>query len=188
MIGDKMYKNNIKQPILNGEHLIMNTATQTPPANERRARDRREIKQLIAERNRVLSQYYNLVNHAEAESDTPVDAMMDYLQEFCQELVDYLATGHFELYRRVEDGAERRDEMINISQSVFDQITLTTEVAIAFNDLYDAKEGKAMDALKDLPEQLSNLGQNLATRIDLEDRFINTLLVPGQARPTLQAV
>jgi len=168
--------------------LMMNTATQEQPINERRARDRKEIKQLIAERNRVLSQFYNLVNLADEDSETPVDAMLDFLQEFCQELVDYLATGHFELYRRVEDGAERRDEMINISQSVFDQIALTTEVAVAFNDLYDAKEGNAKDAIKDLPEQLTKLGQNLATRIELEDRFINTLLVPGQTKPALQAV
>lgn len=157
----------------------MNTATKQPPP-DRRARTRKEIKQLIAERNNVLSQYYNLASHAD-QNPQDNEETLELLQEFCQDLVDYLATGHFEIYRRIEEKQERRSEIRQLANQVFDRITETTAVAVAFNDLYDTSEAFNPDVLQQLPTQLSKLGEELAIRIDLEDRFINTLLstAPG---------
>ena len=154
----------------------MNTATKQPP-HDRRARTRKEIKQLIAERNNVLSQFYNLASQADQRSnyDEP-DDILELLQEFCQDLVDYMATGHFEIYRRIEDGDERRNEMIGLANDIFPRIANTTQVAIDFNDLYDSSKDFDKEVLKDLSKQLTVLGENLATRIDLEDKFINTIL------------
>lgn len=155
----------------------MSTATKQPP-HDRRARTRKEIKQLIAERNSVLSQYYNLASYAENNSLTDDhDTLLEMLQEFCQDLVDYMATGHFELYRRIEDGDERRDDMTDLAEEIYGKITITTKVAIDFNDLYDASRDFDKSILNDLSKHLTILGENLATRIDLEDRFINTLLL-----------
>ena len=162
----------------------MNTAAKQPPP-DRRARTRKEIKQLIAERNNVLSQYYNLASHADQNPENNEETM-ELLQEFCQDLVDYLATGHFEIYRRIEEKEERRMEIMQLADQIFDRIAVTTAVAVAFNDLYDTSEGFNPDVLNQLPEQLSKLGEELATRIDLEDRFINTLLstAPSAAKAT----
>ena len=156
------------------------------PESERRARTKREIKQLISERNRVLSQYYNLASHADEHTDYEnTEDVIEMLTEFCQILVDYMATGHFEIYRRIEDGDERRTDMLKLSDEIFPHITNTTQVAIDFNDLYDASKDFDKEALNELPSQLSTLGVSLATRIDLEDKFINTLL---SAPPKLSAV
>lgn len=152
----------------------MNTATKQPPP-DRRARTRKEIKQLIAERNNVLSQYYNLASHAD-QNPLDTEDTLELLQEFCQDLVDYLATGHFEIYRRIEEKQERRSEIMKLASQVFERITETTAVAVAFNDLYDTSEDFDPEVLDQLPAQLSKLGEELAIRIDLEDRFINTLL------------
>lgn len=161
----------------------MSSATKQP-AHERRARTRKEIKQLIAERNNVLSQYYNLASQADQREDySEPDDILDMLQEFCQDLVDYMATGHFEIYRRIEDGDERRTEMIDLANEIFPHITNTTQIAIDFNDLYDISKDFDKEVLKDLSKQLSVLGEQLATRIDLEDKFINTLLALS-AKPT----
>lgn len=155
----------------------MTTATKQPPHN-RRARTRKEIKQLIAERNNVLSQYYNLASQTEQNSDgQDNDTLLELLQEFCQDLVDYMATGHFEIYRRIEEGDERRDDMTQLADEIYEKITNTTKVAIDFNDLYDASRDFDKSILNDLPKHLTILGENLATRIDLEDRFINTLIL-----------
>ena len=156
------------------------------PLNERRSRARKEIKQLIDERNRVLAQYYHLAKCAENSSESE-ETTLNLLQEFCQELVDYLATGHFELYRRIEDGEERREEIISLAQGIFNNITDTTDVAIDFNDLYDSKSSNLTESVKDLSSQLSRLGESLAVRMDLEDKLINTLLMPA-GRPELHAV
>ncbi|MDH5388957.1 MAG: sigma D regulator [Gammaproteobacteria bacterium] len=146
------------------------------PQFDRRTRTRREIKQLIAERNSVLSQYYNLTSHIDDYDTDDVDSLKELLQDFCQDMVDYIATGHFEIYHRIEDGIERRNEILELSEEVFHKIIDTTKAAINFNDLYDFSDELNLDSLKNFPHQLSELGQNLATRIELEDRFINTLL------------
>lgn len=162
----------------------MNAETKQEP-DDRRARTRKEIKQLIAERNSVLSKYYNLASHAEQNDDDNPDDTLDMLQEFCQDLVDYMATGHFEIYRRIEDGDERRTDMIRLAEEIFPRITNTTQIAIDFNDLYDASKDFDKGILKSLSKQLSVLGENLAVRIDLEDKFINKLL---SSPPDLTAV
>jgi regulator of sigma D len=165
----------------------MTTADQQP-ASERRARTRKEIKQLIKERNTVLSQYYNLASQAD-EIESKYDLIVDQLQEFCQELVDYLATGHFEIYRRLEEGEERRDDMIGLAGEIYTAITNTTQAAIDFNDMYDLSEGIDTMMMDELPRHLSTLGVQLATRIELEDKFIDTLLSKHNPdKPQLHAI
>ena len=159
-------------------------SSETP--NERRSRTRKEIKQLIEERNNVLSQYYNLAKITE-DPDTDIHNTADILEEFCQELVDYMAIGHFEIYRRIEDGSERRSEIVKLAEQIMPRITNTTQVAIAFNDLYDDTTNIDEEAFQQLPKFLAKLGEELATRIDLEDRFINTLLVTS-SKPELTSV
>ena len=154
--------------------------------SERRARTRKEIKQLIEERNSVLSQYYNLAKITE-DPTTDLHTTADILEEFCQELVDYMAIGHFEIYRRIEDGSERRDEIVKLAEKIMPRINDTTQIAIAFNDLYDDTSNINDDALDQLPNYLAKLGEELATRIDLEDKFINTLLVTS-SKPELTTV
>ncbi len=154
----------------------MNAETKQAP-DDRRARTRKEIKQLIIERNSVLSKYYNLASHADQQDDDDsLDDTLEMLQEFCQDLVDYMATGHFEIYRRIEDGDERRTDMVKLAEEIFPRITNTTQIAIDFNDLYDASKDFDKGILKSLSKQLGVLGENLAVRIDLEDKFINKLL------------
>ena len=154
--------------------------------SERRARTRNEIKRLIEERNSVLSQYYNLAKHAE-DTDLDINTTQEMLDEFCQDLVDYMATGHFEIYRRIEEGTERRDEITKLADRIMPRINDTTQIAVAFNDVYD-NNGKAdAEAISQLPNYLSKLGEELAIRIDLEDQFINTLLSSSE-KPELTAV
>jgi len=161
-----------------------NTVSEVP--NERRARTRNEIKRLIKERNSVLSQYYNLGKHAE-DPVIDINNTIELLEEFCQELVDYLATGHFEIYRRIEEGNERRNEITKLAEKIMPRINDTTQIAVAFNDLFENTENIDEAAIKQLPKYLSKLGKELATRIELEDQFINALLTSSE-KPVLAAV
>lgn len=153
--------------------------------NERRARTRKEIMQLIEERNSVLAQYYNLAKYTETGNDT--HNTPELLEEFCQVMVDYMAKGHFELYRRIEEGNERRDEIVQLANKIMPRISDTTQVAIAFNDRYDNTDDLKEEGFEQLPRHLAKLGEELATRIDLEDQIINTLL-DVSAKPTLTTV
>ena len=92
------------------------------------------------------------------------------LQAFCQILVDYIAAGHFALYERIVEGKERRREAIQIASEIYPRIAKTTDVALDFNDKYDC--GDHCEALDSLAADLSKLGEELAARIELEDRLI----------------
>ena len=154
--------------------------------NERRSRTQKEIKQLIEKRNSVLSQYYNLAKFTE-DNDNNLNDTRDLLEDFCQELVDYMAIGHFEIYRRIEEGNERRDEITTLANKIMPRINDTTQVAVAFNDLFENASDLKDDVYKQLPTYLAKLGEEMATRIDLEDQFIDTLLKISD-RPQLVAV
>jgi len=157
----------------------MNDSVDVQPANDRRARTRKEIKQLINERNEVLTLYCSLAG-CDGNKITSADEIdADTLQEFCQLLIDYIATGHFELYSRISEGKERRTEIIKLANTIYPRIEKTTALAVEFNDTFDGGN-KFDEALKSkLPNQLSSLGEELATRIELEDQLINTLLTPA---------
>ena len=159
-------------------------ASQAP--NERRERTRKEIKQLIEDRNSVLSQFYNLAKLTEDYNDD-IDNTLELVEEFCQKMVDYMATGHFEIYRRIEEGNERRDKIVKLADKIMPRINDTTQIAIAFNDLYDSTTKINEDAIDQLPKYLAKLGEELATRIDLEDQFINLLLTKS-GKPELTTV
>ena len=156
----------------------MNDSVDIQPAADRRARTRKEIKQLITERNEVLALYCSLAGCDGTKITSADDIDIETLQEFCQILIDYIATGHFELYSRITEGKERRNEIIKLTRTIYPRIEKTTTLAVEFNDTYDSLK-KFTDKLKnELPQQLSLLGEELATRIELEDQLINTLLTP----------
>ena len=96
-----------------------------------------------------------------------------------------MATGHFELYRRISEGEERRQDIIKLADTIYPRIEKTTQTAVMFNDMYDGGNNYS-DELKDkLPDYLSKLGEELATRIELEDKLINTLLAPKTESATV---
>ena len=159
----------------------MSDAIDRQPANDRRSRTRKEIKQLISERNEVLSLYCNIAG-CDGSHTLDVDGLdPETLQEFCQILIDYIATGHFELYRRISEGEERRTDMVKLADAIYPRIEQTTKIAVDFNDMFDGGNDFNENLKEKLPGSLSKLGEELATRIELEDKLINTLLSPNQA-------
>ncbi|MCW8955991.1 MAG: sigma D regulator [Gammaproteobacteria bacterium] len=155
----------------------MNNPIEQQSATDRRSRTRKEIKQLIAERNEVLSLYCKLADYDNVEISSD-DIDPDVLREFCQLLIDYIATGHFELYRRISEGEERRQDILSLAGNIYPKIQQTTQIAVDFNDLFDGGNEFSHELRKQLPQYLSKLGEELANRIELEDRLINTLLSP----------
>lgn len=165
----------------------MNDSVDIQPAADRRARTRREIKQLITERNEVLALYCSLAGCDGTKITSADDIDPDTLQEFCQLLIDYIATGHFELYSRISEGKERRNEIIKLANTIYPRIEKTTSLAVEFNDTYDATKSFTSELKTKLPLELSRLGEELATRIELKDQLINTLLTPAsEAEAMLQ--
>jgi regulator of sigma D len=137
--------------------------------------DRREgthemVRKLLNERQEMLAMFCRVAG-LEPYSDSKPG--VDVLQEFCQVLVDYSAFGHFEIYERIVAGRERRGQVVEVARDVYPRIAEASEVAVEFNDKYDASD-HTLD-LDQLERDLGKLGEELAVRIEMEDRIIQAL-------------
>jgi len=147
-------------------------ATETPNnGTERRNRSDSISKHLTDERADMLVQFCRIAGVEPWEDPHSKDELKAMLQPFCEILVDYLAAGHFGLYQRFIDGEERRDGIRQLAEKLYPQISETTQMALDFNDKYEAKENGAFDA--SFSDDLSKLGQALAIRIELEDQLLS---------------
>lgn len=94
------------------------------------------------------------------------------LQKFCQLLVDYVSSGHFEVYYQLlREAEEFGDGSAELAKSLFPYIDATTETAIEFNDNYIGNDAEPST----LSKSLSKLGETLASRFELEDRLIEVM-------------
>ena len=137
---------------------------------DRRGRTQEMIRKLLSERQEMLSMFCRVAGLEPYNDAAPGT---DVLQEFCQVLVDYSAFGHFEIYERIVAGRERRAKVVEVAREVYPRIAEASEVAVEFNDKYDASD-HALD-LQQLERDLGKLGEELAVRIEMEDRIIQAL-------------
>ncbi len=137
-------------------------------ANPSRGDSRQKLDSLLGARKETLALYSELAAlrpFSDVEDEVGV-----VLQEFCETLMDYTASAHFQLYRFIEDGTERREQVRKVAEKVYPSISITTEQFVNFNDKYDAGiDGKKFTALDN---DLSSLGEVLADRIICEDQVI----------------
>ncbi|MFQ5659676.1 MAG: Rsd/AlgQ family anti-sigma factor [Gammaproteobacteria bacterium] len=144
---------------------------------ERRGQTSELIEHMLDERKQLLAL---LLQVSSLESDGPHDPTepdLELLDEFCQMLVDYIASGHFGLYERIIKKKERRKKVAELAVKVYPRIDETTQEALGFNEKYDPNN--SVSDLTELPRDLSRLGEQLTNRIELEDRLINLLLGPA---------
>ncbi len=136
-------------------------------APERRGRSNGMLKRLIDTRTDMLSLYGEL---AQLKPLTDMTVVPSLLQRFCQSLVDYMANAHFQLYRYFAEDNERRMEIYQVATLIYPRILEITDMVLDFNDKYDCEDRCGL--LTNLESDLSLLGENLADRIELEDRLI----------------
>lgn len=136
---------------------------------ERRSQTVASINKLIKQRQQI---FVLLCEIGELKPFKRLHNVNSALNEFCEVLVDYIAFGHFEIYNRILKKSERRKASVKLATSLYLHIVSTTEIALDFNDKYENYDASN----NDLNSDLSTLGEALATRIEMEDRFIESLL------------
>ncbi len=146
-------------------------STQSSGAEERRTRTQEMVNNWLSERQEMLVLYCKLAGIEAFDPDKPEKQL---LKDFCQLLVDYVAYGHFEVYDRITAGDERRSEVARVAKEAYPTIAAITEKVVAFNDKYDLSDH--VQPLDDLNDDLSDLGEALALRIELEDKLVKALL------------
>lgn len=145
-------------------------ALEPTPRTDRRARAKQRLAGLVASRNETLSLYSDL---ASSRPYQPGEQTEEMVRRFCQALVDYAATAHFQLYRYIVENKERRKAVLALAEQIYPQIAASTDAILDFNDRYDVAPLETR--ITALAEDLSQLGEMLADRIQLEDKVIDAL-------------
>lgn len=93
------------------------------------------------------------------------------LKEMCQILVDYVSTGHFEVYEQlVQEGLEFDDGSIEMAKSIIPKLETNAQTCLDFND-----DCENLSSVAQLQSSLSELGEALEERFSLEDKLIKVL-------------
>ena len=97
-------------------------------------------------------------------------------QVFCQKLVDYVSTGHFEVYEQLitEAKAYQDESAIALAGKILPRIEKTTQLALDFNAKFDNVH-RVDEGLESLIEDAHNIGEILEERFELEDMLIKTM-------------
>lgn len=139
--------------------------------HERRTESHNQIRTLVSSRTDTLTLYSKLA--ASKPFLTSKKSTQKLLQEFCESLIDYTASAHFQLYRFIDERKERRKPVMDVAEQIYPGIAESTQRILDFNDKYDCEDH--CEDLRDLERDLSALGVILADRIELEDKLISVL-------------
>lgn len=139
---------------------------------EKTSQSRQLVTALQEERSAVWVLYCKIAEmkpeFANSEKVRPI------LCRFSQLLIDYVSLGHFGIYECLLTEKQQTDAVLYYANRLYPAFSNTTETAICFNDAYD--EGKRKFNTENLATDLSRLGENLARRMELEDRLCSMLL------------
>ena len=103
-------------------------------------------------------------------------ALKQDLDRFCSLLIDYLSTGHFEVYEHLlREGDEFNDGSVHSAQAILELIKPSTDAALDFNDDYKAFNEPTFAEIREFSKRLSLLGESLEDRFELEDKLISLL-------------
>lgn len=128
----------------------------------------------LQERQELLVIYCKLAGLPPYERSDQALPKKSEILEFCQILMDYLSAGHFEIYDNlVKACAEKGPSSLKLAQSLYPQISASTDIALSFND--DYANAKEESLLPNFDEDLSTLGQALEQRFEFEDELIENL-------------
>jgi len=128
------------------------------------------IEKMLRERQELLVAFCELTGLEPFADDHPT---RQPLATFCQTLVDYAGLVHFEIFDKLADDGAADPVVRNLVRPLYQTLVDSTEGLVDFNDKYDAAtEGFSVEPLA---EDLSRLGENLASRFELEDRLIQLL-------------
>jgi regulator of sigma D len=130
------------------------------------------IDRWLKERQELLVHYCDLSGITDF---TQTDALRKKFVGLCEVLVDYVSAGHFEIYEQlVQEAREFNDGGLELAARVYPLIQKTTETALNFNDQLSG-QSMTEEKARELFEQLSELGETLETRFELEDFLIEHL-------------
>ncbi len=137
-----------------------------PGGVDRRQKSHEKLDALVTSRTATLSLLTELAGR---QPFTPEPSMEKALRSFCETLIDYTASAHFQLYRYLADSRERRTEVLSIADELYPKIVETTDQILRFNDKYEAMS--LDNSVEFLAVDLSNLAECIASYLSLKRKI-----------------
>lgn len=133
-----------------------------------------QVWQLVAELQEERSKVWGLYCRiAELKPLFDSHEIRPLLSDFLQRLIDYVSLGHFGVYEYLLNDP-RQSTKLFYAEQLYPAFSTTTKSVVSFNERYDSHLRKLRtDALI---QDLSVLGEQLAQRMELEDRLCSILL------------
>lgn len=128
-------------------------------------------------RKHLLVAYYNLVG-LKPGKESFMRLNEKALDDFCQSLVDYLSSGHFNIYERFI-GELEGDTPLLAATKIYPQLQANTQQIM---DYYDSCLENAIDHdnYLEFQQALSDIGEALEARFALEDNLIALAVAHSQ--------
>jgi regulator of sigma D len=102
----------------------------------------------------------------------PAEEQAQTLQALCTELVDYVSTGHFEIYGRVLPRRPGSNPDFHaLLQHIFDSIGKSTDAVLGFNDRYQQARSAVLTGA--FRQMLIRLSRALLLRFALEEQLLD---------------
>lgn len=122
----------------------------------------------LHERQNMLVRYCALTD-PESLNNKENEALSESVRQLCETMMDYVSAGHFRVYEELirESGDGGKGQTPEWAQRLYAVVEQTTDTVLDFNDKY-----QQVDDLSALARDLSELGEQLATRFEAEDRMI----------------
>lgn len=95
-------------------------------------------------------------------------ALCKSIRELCQLMMDYVSAGHFKVYDQLLQKGDQ--QVLAQASQLYAIVEQTTDTVLDFNDKY-----QEVDDLSSLARDLSQLGEDLATRFEAEDSMITLM-------------
>lgn len=128
-------------------------------------------------RKHLLVAYYNLVG-LKPGKESFMRLNEKALDDFCQSLVDYLSSGHFNIYERIIGEMEGSTPLLAATK-IYPQLKANTQQMM---DYYDTCLENAIDHdnYLEFQQALSDIGESLEARFALEDKLLALVVAHDQ--------
>ncbi|MET5445779.1 sigma D regulator [Klebsiella aerogenes] len=144
---------------------------------ERVGGNNKPVDRWLLVRKHLLVAYYNLVG-LKPGKESFMRLNEKALDDFCQSLVDYLSSGHFNIYERIIGEMEGSTPLLAATK-IYPQLEANTQQMM---DYYDTCLENAIDHdnYLEFQQALSDIGESLEARFALEDKLLALVVAHDQ--------
>lgn len=130
------------------------------------------IDRWLQSRQQLIVQYCGLSSSPDFGHPEP---LYDQMSSLCEQLLDYVSAGHFEVYEQLMNEAREFDDGgVEVANKAYPKINKATQEMLAFNDLLEVSE-KTEEDMRAMYARVSRLGEIMEERFELEDLLIENL-------------